>query len=203
MTDEPTREGFSLKRWSQRKHAVAREASKPVAPATPGPVETASPAVPAVSGTAPTAKVAEAALPPVESLTFDADFTAFMKHDIDPNLRRAALKKLFSDPRFNVMDGLDTYIDDYTKFEPLDAETARSLISARYIFDPPKTRVNEHGVVEDVPPEEDADATAQAEADAASALPAPDADATLAPATTVDADPVALESRDDAIEPKP
>jgi hypothetical protein len=83
------------------------------------------------------------ALPPVESLTFDADFTAFMKPDVDPSLKRAALKKLFSDPRFNVMDGLDVYIDDYTKFEPLDAETARSLVSARYIFDPPKTRVNE------------------------------------------------------------
>jgi len=155
MTDEPTRERFSLKRWSQRKHAVAREAPNTAAPATPSPVMPASTAVPA-AGT--TAKAADAALPPVESLTFDTDFTAFMKPDVDPSLKRDALKKLFTDPRFNVMDGLDVYIDDYTKFEPLDAETARSLVSARYIFDPPKTRVNKQGVVEDVPPEEVAEA---------------------------------------------
>jgi len=201
MTDEPTREGFSLKRWSQRKHAVARETPKPAAPATPSPVAPASPAVPAA---ATTANAAEAALPPVESLTFDTDFTAFMKPDVDPSLRRDALKKLFSDPRFNVMDGLDTYIDDYTKFEPLDAETARSLVSARYIFDPPKTRVNKQGVVEDVPPEEVAEAEAQAaaEAEAAAALPAPEEGDAPAPAPAVEAEPVRLEQRDDAIDSK-
>jgi hypothetical protein len=29
------------------------------------------------------------------------------------------LKTLFQDPRFNVMDGLDVYIDDYSKPDPL------------------------------------------------------------------------------------
>jgi hypothetical protein len=205
MTDEPTRERFSLKRWSQRKHAVAREVSKPAAPETPSPVVPASSAVPA-AGTTP--KAAEAALPSVESLTFDADFTAFMKPDVDPSLKRDALKKLFSDPRFNVMDGLDTYIDDYTKFEPLDAETARSLVSARYIFDPPKTRVNKQGVVEDVPPEEveaeaQADAQARADADAATALPSPEASEAPAPPPAVEAEPIALERHQDTIDPKP
>ena len=38
------------------------------------------------------------------------------------DVRRAALKKLFSDPRFNVMDGLDVYIDDYSKTEPIPPE---------------------------------------------------------------------------------
>ncbi len=51
-------------------------------------------------------------LPPVESLTFDSDFTGFMKPDVDPALRREALKTLLKDPRFNVMDGLDVYIDE-------------------------------------------------------------------------------------------
>ena len=207
MTDEPTRERFSLRRWSQRKHAVAREAPKPAAPATPSPVVPASPAVPA-AGT--TAKAAEVALPPVDSLTFEADFTAFMRPDVEPSLKRDALKKLFTDPRFNVMDGLDVYIDDYTKFEPLDAETARSLVSARYIFDPPKTRVNKQGMVEDVPPEEVAEAEAQAdaearaaEAEAATALPAPEASDAPAPAPAVEAEPIPLERRDDALDRKP
>ena len=41
-----------------------------------------------------------------------ADFSAFMQGDVDPTVQRAAMKKLFSDPHFNVMDGLDIYIDD-------------------------------------------------------------------------------------------
>jgi len=64
-----------------------------------------------------TAEPAE--LPPVASLRFDSDFTAFLKPDVDETLKRAALKQLFRDPRFNVMDGLDTYIDDYTQPDPI------------------------------------------------------------------------------------
>jgi len=42
-----------------------------------------------------------------------------MGGEVDPELRRKALKTLFQDPRFNVMDGLDVYIDDYSKPDPL------------------------------------------------------------------------------------
>lgn len=58
-------------------------------------------------------------LPPLEELDFDSDFRAFLDAKVDESLRRAALKKLFNDPRFNVMDGLDVYIDDYGKPDPL------------------------------------------------------------------------------------
>jgi hypothetical protein len=58
-------------------------------------------------------------LPPIESLTPESDFTPFMGAEVDPALRRNALKKLFADPQFNVMDGLDVYIDDYSKPDPL------------------------------------------------------------------------------------
>ena len=57
-------------------------------------------------------------LPPLDSLTFESDFKAFMHSKVEDVVKRAALKKLFADPRFNVMDGLDTYIDDYTKADP-------------------------------------------------------------------------------------
>jgi len=150
MVDDPPRERFSLKRWSQRKHAATREPSPP--PVAPG---AAAQAVPATATGAPAAvePAATPALPPVDSLTFDTDFTAFMKPDVHPSLKREALKKLFTDPRFNVMDGLDTYIDDYSIPSPLDPEVARQLVQARYIFNPPKTQVNERGEVEDVPDE--------------------------------------------------
>ena len=49
----------------------------------------------------------------------DPDFSAFMKPDVDPVVQQAALKKMFTDPHFNIMDGLDIYIDDYSKPDPL------------------------------------------------------------------------------------
>jgi hypothetical protein len=42
-----------------------------------------------------------------------------MKPDVDPAVQQAAMKKMFTDPHFNVMDGLDIYIDDYSKPDPL------------------------------------------------------------------------------------
>jgi hypothetical protein len=55
----------------------------------------------------------------VESLTHDSDFSPFMQPKVDEAVRRAALKKLFTDPRFNVMDGLDIYVGDYTQPDPM------------------------------------------------------------------------------------
>ena len=76
-------------------------------------------------------------LPPVESLTFESDFKAFMHSKVEEGVKRAALKKLFHDPRFNVMDGLDTYIDDYTKAEPISDELlARLTHAARAVVIP-------------------------------------------------------------------
>ena len=93
-------------------------------------------------------------LPPIDSLTIDSDFSPFMAKDVDATVRQSALKKLFRDPRFNVMDGLDVYIDDYSKPDPIEPEIVRTLVQARYIFNPPATRVNEQGYVEDVPEED-------------------------------------------------
>jgi len=67
----------------------------------------------------------------VDSLTTDSDFTPFVARGVDETVRRAALKKLFADPRFNVMDGLDTYIDDYNKFEPLTPLMVAALNHAK------------------------------------------------------------------------
>jgi len=94
-----------LRRWSRLKRESA--AQKPVAPEKPP------------------------QLPPLDSLTFESDFKAFMHSKVEEGVKRAALKKLFSDPRFNVMDGLDTYIDDYTKAEPISEELLAQLEHAR------------------------------------------------------------------------
>jgi hypothetical protein len=70
-------------------------------------------------------------LPPVDSLTFESDFKSFMHSKVEQGVKRAALKKLFSDPRFNLMDGLDTYIDDYSKEDPIPDEMMARLEHAR------------------------------------------------------------------------
>jgi hypothetical protein len=74
-------------------------------------------------------------LPPIEKLTFDSDFKGFFHPKVDENTRRAALRKLFSDPHFNVMDGLDVYIDDYSKSEPIPAAMLASLKQAQRIIE--------------------------------------------------------------------
>jgi hypothetical protein len=62
------------------------------------------------------------------------EFREFFDPKVDEVLRRAALKKLFSDPHFNVMDGLDTYIDDYSKPDPIPAAMLRQLNQSKDLF---------------------------------------------------------------------
>ncbi len=203
MDGKPEQGRFSLKRWSDRKLAAARAPADPVPVAPPAPPAGGDAEPPPAqarpaAAVAPAQPAADAPLPPVETLTFDADFTAFMQPGVDPSLKRSALKRLFSDPRFNVMDGLDVYIDDYSKPDPIDAETVRGLVQARYLFDPPKTRVNERGEVEEVPPDAAADAGDGAAAGEAPALPESDAGAPGEPAPS--AAPV---ERTEPADPKP
>jgi hypothetical protein len=101
-------EGF-ISRWSRKK---SESKAAPVEPVErPKPMNEARAAEP----------IPPVPLPPIESLTPESDFTPFMQADVSPALRRQAVKTLFQDPRYNVMDGLDTYIADYSKPDPLPA----------------------------------------------------------------------------------
>src|SRR5207302_631840 len=66
----------------------------------------------------------------VARLTRDSDFSRLVGADVDASVSNAALKKLFSDPHFNVMDGLDTYIDDYGRPDPIPPSMLRALNQA-------------------------------------------------------------------------
>jgi hypothetical protein len=131
MKEKEAPERFSLSRWSRRKIEAKSESAASIAAPASTPVRV--PAAPASA--APSSSLAPAPdLPSVDSLTFDSDFTAFLRPEVDETLKRAALKRLLRDPRFNVMDGLDVYIDDYTKVDPdLQNPRAPSL---------PRTRLN-------------------------------------------------------------
>jgi len=131
MSNTKTPAGFSLRRWSQRKLGATREQAveeATTAPAPEGPPPGSAPAV-----AVPPPVEAKAPLPPVESLTPESDFTLFMQPDVDDGLKRQALKKLFADPHFNVMDGLDIYIDDYTKPDPIPPSVLERLAQSGFV----------------------------------------------------------------------
>ena len=115
--------GNFLSRWSRRKLGKDKSPAEPEpqveAPAQPGPEELEQVPQP---------------LPPVASLTPESDFKPFMRPDVDPGVKQAAMKQLFKDPHFNVMDGLDTYIDDYSIADPIPAEMMKNLYQARQLL---------------------------------------------------------------------
>lgn len=54
------------------------------------------------------------ALPPIETLGRDSDYTPFMRPDVPDALRNAALRRLWqSDPVFANLDGLVDYAEDF------------------------------------------------------------------------------------------
>jgi len=80
------------------------------------------------------------ALPPVEQLTPESDFTPFMDPRVDGDTRRSALKKLFADAHYNVPDPFEAYSEDYTAGEPISMEMLKTLNHAKQlIFDEPAT----------------------------------------------------------------
>jgi hypothetical protein len=119
MSEEPR---DFLRRWSRLKREAASPKTNPEVEKNPevkAEAEAQTQAPPPVP------------LPSVDSLTFESDFKGFMQGKVEEGIKRAALKKLFADPRFNVMDGLDTYIADYTKSDTIPEEMFERLARKR------------------------------------------------------------------------
>ena len=117
--------GF-LSRWARRKEQVRTGVAVAPEPMVAVPVVVAPGACmvadaevpvveePPVAESEPLPTMADVAL-----LTRESDYSRFVSPGIDEGVKRAAMKKLFTDPHFNVMDGLDTYIDDYGLPDPI------------------------------------------------------------------------------------
>ena len=74
------------------------------------------------------------ALPPVDKLTRDSDFSGFMHPKVEDALRRVALKKLFADPHFNIPDPYEAYSGDWTGGEAIPDEMMATLNQARTLL---------------------------------------------------------------------
>ena len=131
-------DGGFLSRWARRKEAVRRGGVVEAAPATlpvdiavPAPAALpvlAEPAASSVSEAEPMPTLADVAL-----LTRESDYSRFVGAGVDNGVKQAAMKKLFSDPHFNVMDGLDTYIDDYGKPDPIPLAMLRRMNQSKVL----------------------------------------------------------------------
>lgn len=178
-------------RWSRRKVQV--RSGEPLPPEPP---------VVQVAAPAPAPAVAVAAVPPepapalqepppeqppvltledVARLTPESDYSAFVARGVPSDVRNAAVKKLFTDPHYNVMDGLDIYIDDYSKPSPLSVAEMAKMVGAQFLklVDDPEDK-----------PKVSAPSQAQApaEPEAASALDTPVADTAPEPRETIASD---------------
>ena len=127
-------DGF-LGRWSRRKAGLEPEGLDNAAPDLKPKVTPSS--VPPDKKTIESASTpAEEETPPptledAESIDrFAPDFSAFMKPNVDPAVQQAAMKKLFSDPHFNIMDRLDIYIDDYSIPDPIPMEMLKRMVQS-------------------------------------------------------------------------
>jgi len=183
-----TPEGFSLKRWSRRKLEAARAETPELAPAAVPPAAVAPVPVAAMApdnsdATTPAAPGGAIPLPPIDSLNQDSDFSAFMQPKVDEALKRAALKKLFTDPHFNVMDGLDIYVGDYTQADPMPEGMLEKLGK---VYGMAKEAVADADAAPDVASivQADADAPEVASAEATATDEHPQAPATSDPGAT-------------------
>jgi hypothetical protein len=122
----PGEEESFLSRWARLKRESAEQAALPSDVQGRPAKESASgePLEPAQTDTGEAARTTveepdQPELPPIESLTEESDIGAFMRPGVDPSLRRLALKKMFRNPKYGVVDPLDPFRADFAAYTPL------------------------------------------------------------------------------------
>ena len=152
-----TDERFTLSRWSRLKRGAAVTPTVATGESNISPKPSAEVAPASVTSPVASAAASDAGdlqLPPLSSISLNTDFTPFMQAKVPAALRQQALKALFREPHFNAMDGLDTYIDDYTQFEPIAPDVLEKLSAWQAIKNPPQMVVADGGYAVDVTSEE-------------------------------------------------
>lgn len=111
-TDEP------IEAPPQEERQDAREAERPAADAPTAEAVEAEPAPGSLDAT----------LPDPDSLPADADFSAYLAKGVSSQLRRRALRRLWSTGGYGLRDGLDDYDENYREaLKPLARDLADQL----------------------------------------------------------------------------
>ena len=122
--------GF-LTRWARRK-AESREKTRKGEDGKPAPA------------------AASTAIPPVESLTGDSDYRAFVGQDVPPELHRAALRRLWmSDPQLNAPDVFEMHSGNFAG-QPAEMMRVAADLGRRLIASEPGSR-SAHDIGTDAP----------------------------------------------------
>ena len=151
------RPGF-LGRWARRKTDVlqGKPLDEPGVPLEKVPVLASSASAAPANAVPEAAPVVETPAPEkllslddVKLLTQESDFRPFMARNVGPEIRNAAMKKLFTDPHYNVMDGLDIYISDYSIADPIPESMLRQMVGAKLlkIFDDEEDKSDENSAL--------------------------------------------------------
>lgn len=173
--------GF-LARWSQRK-VQARQGGPLVGdpPVVPVVVDTAPPIAPAPTAIAEPQPPNADTLPTMDevaTLTPASDFSRFVARGVEPGVKNAALKKLFADPHFNLMDGLDTYIEDFGRADPLPTSMLKQMAQAHFLGliepEPAPTSSPTHGASSSAAAATDEDPDLRLQPDNAAGCPGPE-----------------------------
>lgn len=67
------------------------------------------------------------ALPDPDSIEEGGSFAAFLKEGVDPTKKRDALRALWSQPQYNITDGMAEYALDYSDQPKLSAQVAKEV----------------------------------------------------------------------------
>ncbi len=182
------REDSFLARWSRRKHEAEQgtpvEETEPAATPvdqealahdtdTGTPEEAATTAAPDTESA--NADATDADLPHPDTLDQNSDFSAYLTRRVSSAFRRAAMRRMFSSPAFNVRDGLDDYDDDYTQFQSLG-----NTVTAHMRHHTERLRQREQDKAEQAERDAEAERARTAEQDEPEQTAEHDADATPA-----------------------
>lgn len=125
VANEDTEHGI-LKRWSKRKlrSGQAVEDGEPAREDEPDSIDDPGAAVPHPEKPAPDAGPEEPVktdedMPDLDSINEATNMSDFFSPGVSEQLRNQALRRLFRMSKFNVVDGLDDYNENFRNFAPL------------------------------------------------------------------------------------
>ncbi len=133
---QPSDDSGFFGRWSQRKNSAGEDAGEdenvPDRQHPPGRAtdalenDTREPEA-GTDGASADNDPPQTVLASLDSLDADSDYSGFLSPEVDREIRRLALRKLFHLPSFNLRDGLDDYDDDFTQFAKLGDIVTRDM----------------------------------------------------------------------------
>lgn len=118
--DDGTEQSF-LQRWSRHKQRSEQgpdEVDRRT-PEAPEPVADSGAQGPSCGEEAEEPVKTDADMPDVDAIDENTDMSGFFSPGVSQERRTQALRRLFQLSKFNVMDGLDDYAEDYRSFTPL------------------------------------------------------------------------------------